>query len=86
MLTIWDLARLVCCRTLPQPQGAVKSISWSHDSEYVAFADDEHNCEIVKVDTGGPPGCRRVQVRDTEAGQLGAWRTGWTTPVCLLQL
>jgi WD40 repeat protein len=53
MLTIWDLARMVCCRTLAQPQGAVKAISWSHDSEFIAYSDDERNCEIVKAETGG---------------------------------
>ncbi len=61
MLTIWDLTRMVCSHTLAQSQGAVKSISWSHDSEYVAYADDEHKCNFVKVDTGGCDRCVAMQ-------------------------
>lgn len=48
-VTLWDMESLVCVRTVSATDSAVHTLSFSHDSKYLAFAGDANNSHTVEV-------------------------------------
>ena len=49
---VWDLESLACIRTCTQMDGEVKTLSISHDSQYLAYAGEQDMVVIEALQEG----------------------------------
>ena len=56
-MALWDLDTMACERTCTHMDGGVKTVSISHDSQYVAYAGEQDYLVIESLQGGGFDGC-----------------------------
>ena len=49
---VWDLDTLACIRTCTQMDGEIKTLSISHDSQYLAYAGEQDMVVIEALQEG----------------------------------
>mmetsp|Transcript_25471 Transcript_25471/g.71224 ORF Transcript_25471/g.71224 Transcript_25471/m.71224 type:complete len:318 (-) Transcript_25471:351-1304(-) len=52
LVSLWDLDELICMRTFIRMDTAVRTLSFSHDSQHLAFAAEDNIIEIADVESG----------------------------------
>lgn len=57
-VALWDLDTMACERTCTHMDGGVKTVSISHDSQYVAYA-GEQDYLVMETIQGGRPAHRQ---------------------------
>jgi WD40 repeat protein len=54
-VSLWDLDTMACARACTHMDGGVKSVSISHDSQYVAYAGEQDYFVLESLQAGGLP-------------------------------
>lgn len=54
LAAVWDLDTLACIRTCTQMDGEIKTLSISHDSQYLAYAGEQDMVVIEALQEGVP--------------------------------
>jgi len=52
LVTIWDLQEMVCMRNLPRLDSLIRTLSFSHDGQYLASASEDLRIDISDVESG----------------------------------
>ena len=52
-MALWDLDTMACERTCTHMDGGVKTVSISHDSQYVAYAGEQDYLVMESLQGGG---------------------------------
>lgn len=52
LVSLWDLGSLTCVRTLAALDSPVRTLGFSHDSSYLAYATDDALIDVVDLDSG----------------------------------
>ncbi|KAL3865004.1 hypothetical protein ACJMK2_006640 [Sinanodonta woodiana] len=52
LVSVWDLAELVCVRTLSRLEWPVRTLSFSHDGKLLASASEDLVIDVANVETG----------------------------------
>ena len=71
-MALWDLDTMACERTCTHMDGGVKTVSISHDSQYVAYA-GEQDCLVMESLQGGE---RAVSLQSHGSASLDHRLTG----------
>eukprot|EP00026_Physarum_polycephalum_P009287 Phypoly_transcript_09405.p1 GENE.Phypoly_transcript_09405~~Phypoly_transcript_09405.p1 ORF type:complete len:355 (+),score=41.64 Phypoly_transcript_09405:188-1252(+) len=52
VVTLWDINEMVCVRSFCKLQYPLRTISFSHDGQFLALASEDHIIDIAHVETG----------------------------------
>lgn len=52
MVTIWDYKEMICIRSLGSSEASLRTLSFSHDSQLIAYASEDYRIEICDVESG----------------------------------
>jgi len=50
--SLWDLEEMVCIRTFGRLSWPIRTLSFSHDSQFLALASEDHIIDIAHVESG----------------------------------
>jgi len=52
LASVWDLDDLICIRTFDRLECAVRAVSFSHDSKFIAMASEDSHIDISDIESG----------------------------------
>jgi len=52
LVSLWDLDEMVCVRSFGSLSWPIRTLSFSHDSQFIALASEDHIIDIANVETG----------------------------------